>query len=433
MHETRTSRSFAWTVLAVACVAAFAVRCRRQDEPGRTASASHPARRVLYYRHPMDASIHSDRPAKDDMGMDYVPVYEDEAPGAAALAGHASIVLSPESRQLLGIQTAPAREEQIDRVVRTVGKVAVAETHIHHLHTKLEGYVEDLYVSYTGQLVKKGDPLLSIYSPELLATQQEYLVAYRARERLAQSRLPDVAQAGADVLESARRRLLLWDVRPADIAALEKAGAPSRALPVYAEDGGYVLEKTAYHGMRVTPMDTLFTIADLRHVWVLADVYEPQLPFVGVGTRATVTTAARPGAQWTGPVTFVAPTVDDATRTVKVRVEIENPDAALKPDMYADVVLRAGRGKALVVPESALVDTGLRRIVFVDHGDGTLEPREVTPGGRTADGVEIASGLARDERVVTSAAFLLDSESNLKAALGGRTPAAPAPSPGATR
>ncbi len=345
-------------------------------------------------------------------------------PAGEPVAGRIAITIPAERRQLLGIKTDTVREETIERHVRTVGHVAIDERRIHHQHAKFEGYVEHLHVNFTGQLVKKGQPLLSIYSPELLATQQEYLSAYRAQARLSESGIPSVAQSGRDLLEAARQRLRLWDIADADIERLEKAGEVRRALDLHAETGGYVVEKTAFHGMRVTPADTLYKIADLTHLWVLADVYEGDLAFVQIGQRADVTAVHAAGHRWRGPVTWISPTVDEQARTIRVRVEIDDPGAILKPDMFADVVLHGSAHRAIVIPESAVIDTGEKRLVFVDRGEGSYEPRMVELGAKNGDLFEVRSGLLPGEHVVVSANFLIDSESSLKAAVSALRPAA---------
>jgi Cu(I)/Ag(I) efflux system membrane fusion protein len=417
------------------------MRLVRTEAPSATASAatteqavSPRQRKIVYYRSPMDPSIHSDRRAKDSMGMDFIPVYEDELAGAASsVEGRAVVALSPERRQLLGIRSEPVRQQPIEHVIRTVGRVTPDETRIHHVHTKYDAYVERLYVDFTGKFVKKGDPLVALFSPELLATQEEYLLALNARDRLAKSDQPGVAKGGADLLEATRQRLLLWDIAPADIAEIERTGKAKRALDLHSDVSGYVLQKSAIQGMRVMQADTLFDIADLSHLWVLADVYVSDLSTIRLGMRAEVSAAYLPGQTWRGPVTYIAPTVDEKTRTVKVRVEVDNRAAALKPDMYADVLLKTDLGTGLVVPESAVIDAGDRKLVFLDRADGRLEPRQVQIGATLPDGVQVLSGLAPGDRVVTSANFLLDSESSLKAALSSMaapsasgTPAPPA-------
>jgi len=348
----------------------------------------------------------------------------------AAVTGRAVVALSPERRALLGVRSEEVRESRLDRAIRTVGRVTADERRLAHVHTKFEGYVERLYVDFTGKYVKKGDRLLALYSPELIATQQEYLLALRAREQLGASEIPSVARGGANLLEAARERLRLWDISAADIAELERTGTVRRAFDLHAEVSGFVTAKTVVQGMRVMPADTIFEIADLSHVWVLADVYESDLRSIRLGMPATVTLSYQPGREWRGQVANVAPTVDGATRTIKVRIDVANQGGALKPDMFGDVVLHVQEGSGLVVPDSAVIDTGDRRLVFLDRADGTIEPRDIEVGAKVADGYQVLRGLAKGDRVVTSANFLIDSESSLKAALAALTSPAPVPAAG---
>jgi RND family efflux transporter MFP subunit len=347
-------------------------------------------------------------------------------PGSAAgVQGRATIALTPERRALLGVRSEEVREARIDRTIRTVGRVAIDERRLAHVHTKFEGYVEKLYVDFTGKYVKKGDPLLAIYSPELVATQQEYLLALRAQKQLGTSQIPSVAQGGANLAEAARERLRLWDISAADIADIERTGTVRRTFDLHAEVSGFVTAKNVVQGMRVMPADTVFEIADLSQVWVLADVYESDLGSIRLGMPASLTLPYEPGRTWRGQVTNIAPTVDGMTRTVKVRVDVANRGGALKPDMFGDVLLEAGQGSGLVVPDGAVIDAGDRRLVLIDRADGTLEPRAIEAGAKTAGGYVVLRGLAKGERVVTSANFLLDSESSLKAALAAMTDPAP--------
>jgi Cu(I)/Ag(I) efflux system membrane fusion protein len=389
------------------------------DAPAASATQKAAAR----YHCPMHPDYTSDTPGKCPIcGMDLVPIApaEPTAPGASpAASGRAFVNLTPEKRQMLGVRSEPVRRASLSRATRTVGRVAVDERRLHHVHTKFDGYVEHLYVDFTGKFVKQGEPLLSIYSPDLVATQQEYLLAWRARQELARSGAGALARGGEGLLEAARQRLLFWDIQPHDIEELERSGKVMRSLDLHAESSGYVVQKTAFHGMRVTPADTLFDIADLSRLWVLADVYESDLQAVRLGMSAELSVPFVPGRRWRGPVTYIAPTVEEKTRTVKVRIEVENRGDLLKPDMFADVVLQAELGTGLVVPESAVIDAGERRLVFVDHGEGQLEPRELRVGIRVEGGWQVLQGLSEAERVVTSASFLLDSESSLKAALAG--------------
>jgi RND family efflux transporter MFP subunit len=404
-----------------------------QASTARAAAAGE--RRIAYYRSPMDPKVRSDKPANDTMGMAFVPVYEDElAGGRASVAGRAALTLTPEKRQLLGVRSEELRQQPIAYTIRTVGRISADERLVHHIHTKFEGYVEHLHVDFTGRLVKKGEPLLSIYSPELVATQQEFLLAVRAQKQFATSGVASVAQNGVDLLEAARERFRLWDIRPEEVAELERSGKVQRTLDLYAEGAGYVMQKNVSHGMRVMPSDTLFEIADLSHLWVLADIYEADLPAIRLGMAAEVRVPSLPDKTWRGPVTYVAPTVEEKTRTVKVRIEVDNQADTLKPDMFADVLLRVELGQGLVVPDGAVIDAGDRKLVFLDHPDGRLEPREVQLGAKLAGGFRVLRGLAEGDRVVSAANFLLDSESSLKAALTSlATPPPTAPSPAGHR
>jgi RND family efflux transporter MFP subunit len=386
-------------------------------------------RKLLFYRSPMDPSVHSSTPAKDSMGMDFIPVYEDEVQGGSSVPGRAAVSLSPERRASLGIRVAPVEAKNAVRTIRTVGNVAVDERRLQHVHTKLEGYVERLYVNYAGRFVTQGEPLLSIYSPELVATQQEYLLAYRAQKELGSSEVASVAKGGADLLAAARQRLLFWDIQAKQIDRLERTGEVMRTLDLYSHVNGFVVQKMVTEGQRVMPADSLFDVADLSHVWVMVDVYESDLPLVRTGMPADITVPYLPGRTWRGPVTYVAPTVEEKTRTVKLRVEVDNKDGTLKPDMYSDVVLRAPLGRSLVVPEAAIVRSGERTLVFVEQSDGRLAPRAITVGAKVEEGTQVLDGLREGESVVLAANFLLDSESSLKAAIAAMTTASPAPSP----
>jgi RND family efflux transporter MFP subunit len=296
--------------------------------------------------------------------------------------------------------------------------VAPDESRIRHIHTKTSGWIEKLFVTALGQDVRAGQPLLSIYSPQLLATQEEFLRAREAAARFANSSLPEVRQGGADLLEAARRRLELLDVPRGFIAQLEKTGRAQRTVTLYAPVSGYVTGKEIYEGMQVGPEVDLLTITDLSRVWVEADFYEYESRALTLGKTASVTLPYDPGVRLTGRVTYVYPTLDAQSRTLKARLEFSNRRLVLKPGMYVDVVPEAEATEGVVVPDSAVIDSGLRKVVFVEK-DGRLEPREVAVGSRGEGQAVILSGIAAGERVAVRANFLLDSESRLRAAVAG--------------
>jgi Cu(I)/Ag(I) efflux system membrane fusion protein len=360
----------------------------------------------------------SDAPGKDSMGMEMVAeeIVEGE-PQASTVPGLATVRIPMQKQQLIGVKTALVTRAPFLRTIRAVGRVTYDETRLHHVHTKIAGYVEKLYANATGETVRSGQPLLEIYSPELLASQQEYLVALRARARTADSTLPSVAGSGEQLLESARRRLELYDVTDEQIGELERTGQARRNITLDAPISGTILQRMVAQGERVEPEMTLLDIADLSRVWVVAAVYEYELPFVYQGQEATMSLSYLPGRAFEGRVSLVYPVLDAATRTAQVRLEFDNPGLLLKPDMFADVELSADLGERLAVPDTAVMDTGTRSVVFVDKGDGFFEPREVRIGLRLPDHYEILDGLTEGERVLTSANFYVDSESKLKAAL----------------
>lgn len=377
-------------------------------------------RKVLYYVDSMNPQFRSDKPGKAPDGMDLVPVYSEESfsSGDATVAGHVPVKISPDRQQAMGIIVDEAKFMSLEDSIRTVGRVTIDETRIHHVHTKFEGFIEHLFVDFVGEFVKKGDPLFSIYSPELLATQKEFLLALRANEELVKSG-SDGSFAGIDLVEAARQRLSLWDIDPGEIAQLERTRQTIKAVTIYSPSTGFVSAKMAAHGTKVGPADTVYDLVDLSSVWVLADLYEADLPFVAVGQSAEMDLPYQPGRTWRGQVTYIYPTLDEKTRTAKARLEFLNSGNLLKPEMYADVTLKRNLGKVVAVPESAVISTGERMVVFVAKGNGLFEPREVTTGAKIRNYYEIRSGVAAGEKVVTGANFLLDSESKLRAALSG--------------
>jgi Cu(I)/Ag(I) efflux system membrane fusion protein len=382
------------------------------DEAASPATQDSARKKVLYWVDPMHPAYRSDRPGiAPDCGMKLVPVYDDGAGTATStVSGYANVKLTAERQQLIGVQTGMTEMRSLGRSVRTVGRVTADETRLYKITTKFDGYIEKLYVNVTGQEIRKGQPLFSVYSPDLLSTQQDYLLAMRA------------AKQAPSLLAAARQRLLLWDITPAEIRELERTGTARKSVTIHSPANGYVLNKIAVDGARVTAGEPLFEIANLDRLWIQADVYESELQFIRLGAPTTTTLSHIPGRTWTGRVTFIAPTVDPMTRTVKVRTEIENADGVVKPDMFGDVVIQQPERRVIVVPDSAVLQTGTRSVVFVVRGDGTFEPREITVGTKEDELYEVRSGLAAGEKVVTQANFLIDSESRLKAALAQMKP-----------
>lgn len=397
------------------------------EEPGSVANANHAAggraaesgeRRVLFYRSPMDPNVTSPVPEKDAMGMDYVPVYSDETSARdSGPDGFSPVTITAQKRQLIGLKIGVATRLPFAGAIRTVGRIVADETRVHHVHTRYEGYVERVFADFTGKLVAKGEPLASIYSPDLFATQEEFLLALRASREATAAGLPDSANYASGLLDAARRRLSLWDISAKEIAKIESEARPIEAVTLYAPITGFVMARTAYHGMQVKPEDTLFDLMDLSRVWVQADIYEYEVARIAVGQMASMTLAYVPGRVWTGRVAFIYPTVDEATRTVSVRLEVDNADGELRPGMYADIVLDGEPKTALAVADDAVLDSGARKVVFVYRGEGRLEPREVTTGLRAGGLYEITSGLSEGDSVAAGANFLLDSESRLRASI----------------
>ena len=329
----------------------------------------------------------------------------------------AAINLDLRRQQLVGVRTVPVERGTMANTIRTVGSVRYDETRLADVNLKIEGWIRDLHVDYTGKAVSKGDPLFTLYSPELLSTQQEYLLALRSRDQLRQSQIPDVRERAERLVESARMRIELWDLPAAQIRALEETREAQTAVTFRSPVNGYVIEKQALEGMHVMPGQTLFKIADLSRVWVEADVYEQEGTLMRVGQRATVTLDAYPGERFTARVIYIYPFVEENTRTVKVRFELANRNGRLKPGMYANVELEVPLGMSTTVPANALLDSGSRQLVFVAEGDGYFQPRDVKVGQRLGDRVQILEGLKPGEQVAIGATFFLDSESQLRASV----------------
>jgi Cu(I)/Ag(I) efflux system membrane fusion protein len=330
-----------------------------------------------------------------------------------------TVQISPERQQLIGVKIGVVEMKPLEKVIRTVGRVDYDEKRIVTVSPKIGGWIEDLYVDFTGRFVKQGDPLLTIYSPELVSTQEEYLLAIQAKKTLTKSSFPEVAGSGDSLAESAKRRLKLWDISDDQIKALEETGQSKKTLTLYSPFTGFVLEKSAYKGMNIMPGVALYKLADLSVVWLYADIYEYELPFIRLGQEASIQLSYIPGETFRGRAIYVYPSLNPETRTAKVRFEIPNSHERLKPEMYANVEIKVHLGQKLAVPEGAIINTGLRQLAIVDKGNGYFEPREVKVGSKVDNYYEVIKGLKAGERVVTSANFLIDSESKLKEAVGG--------------
>ncbi|EDZ68192.1 efflux transporter, RND family, MFP subunit, putative [Nitrosococcus oceani AFC27] len=374
-----------------------------------------PAKKPLFYRSPMNPEITSPVPAKDAMGMDYVPVYADEEGSGKAPAG--TVKIDPVIVQNIGVRTTTAERRTLTRTIRAVGRVDYNEELLARLHPKIEGWVEKLFVDKTGAKVQKDEMLLSLYSPQLVATQQEYLLALRNRETLEMSPYPDIRQGAEELVQSTRERLQLLDVPEHQIRELEQAEKIYKNLHIHSPFHGVVLQIGVREGQYVTPQTELYTLADLCQVWVYVDIYEYELPWVQAGDEAEMRVTAIPGQVFHGTVAYIYPYLEKQTRTVQLRLEFDNSDLLLKPEMFANVTIHASKQvDAVVVPEAAIVRSGTREQVFVVRGPGKFEPREVKVGVSAEGFTEILAGLKPGEKVVTSSQFLIDSESKLREA-----------------
>ncbi|MBL8174030.1 MAG: efflux RND transporter periplasmic adaptor subunit [Bryobacterales bacterium] len=375
-----------------------------------------PQSKVAFYRDPQAPEYRSDKPGLNpETGNELVAVYE----GDAASMAPGTVQVSTEKQQLIGIRTAVVELGQGSQTVRAAGRVMADETRMARVHTRTEGWIEKVFADFIGKEVKQGQPLLTIYSPELLATQQEYLLALKAQDALAHSPLGSTHGQMSSLLEASRRRLELWNLTAQQIEELGRTQQPVRNITVYSPASGFVMTRNAFPNQQVKPETELYTVVDLSRVWILADVFESDLPLVRVGSHARLMLASMPGQSLHGRVVYVQPQVQAETRTVQVRLEAENPRLHLKPEMFVDVEFVLGGGTRLMAPVDAVLDTGTKQTVFLDRGNGFFEPRRVTIGQRYDGRVEILSGLQAGDRIVVSGNFLLDSESQLQSAAGG--------------
>ncbi len=370
-------------------------------------------KKIAYYKDPMHPWYTSDKPGKaPDCGMDLVPAYEGESDTKG-------IKIDPVTVQNIGVKTEIAENRKLNKTIRATGKVDYDETKVYSVTTKIMGYVERLYVDYTGKTVRKGEVLMDLYSPELVTTQQEYLQAIRYQKELEKSSIEEARKGADDLVQSAKRRLLYWDIPESEIKALEERGTPKKTMTIVSPVDGIVMEKMVIKGQNVMSGMTLYKIVDLSTVWILADVYQYELPWLKVGQPADIELSYLPGKQFSGTVSYIYPYLSMESKTVKVRIQVTNTsNIEFKPEMYATVKLSSPLAiNAVTVSDQAIIRTGERNIIVVALGGGYFDPRDVTLGV-TADGyTQILDGIRAGENIVTSSQFLIDSESNLKAAI----------------
>ncbi len=368
----------------------------------------------LFYRNPMDPAITSPVPAKDEMGMDYIPVYPDKDKTAGP-AG--TVKIDPVMVQKMGVRTGMAMERDMSRLITTPARVAFNEENLTMVHSKFRGWAEKVLVNKTGEQVTKGQTLLTIYSPELVSTQEEYLLALANARVLAKSSMQEIRNDAKRLVRATRKRLTYFDIPEKVIRQLEKSGEVKKDLPIDSPFTGTVIDIGVEAGHFITPKQRLYRIADLSTVWVYAEVYEPDLPWIHEGDTAMIEVASQPGRKFSGTIDYIYPYEEGKTRTVKVRLVFDNKDGRLKPGMFADIAIHAGkRDKVLAVPSESIIRSGAKEQVFVVTGPGIFEPREVVTGIEAGGYTEIIKGLRQHATVVTSAQFLIDSESKLNEA-----------------
>ncbi len=370
----------------------------------------------IFYRNPMNPAITSPVPAQDEMGMDYIPVYADDSSDSSDEPS-GTVKIDPVVVQNIGVRTVTVEQRDLVKQVRATGRISIDESRMARIHPRTEGWVEHQLVSRVGDPVRKGDELVQIYSPQLVTTQQEYLLALDNLAALKDSSYVDIRQGAQEMVDSSYQRLRLLDMPEHEIKLLKRSGKISRAVSIESPFDGVALTVGVREGQYIMPKTELYMLADLSKVWLLADVYEYELPWISIGDIASMKVTGMEGHHFQGTVSYIYPYAESNTRTVKVRVEFDNPDGLLKPDMFADMTIGAdARPGAIVVPTEAIVRSGSREQVFVVRGAGKFEPREVDLGYSSDGWVEVTSGLRAGEQVVNSALFLIDSESKLREA-----------------
>ena len=365
------------------------------------------SRQGIMEKEPQGHGVASSLPADRQQNSEVAE--EEEAP---------TVEIPEDKQQMLGVRTVAAAIQPLQKVIRTVGRIEYDERRLATVNTKIAGWIEKLYIDYTGKYVTKGEPLADLYSPELVATQQEFIdaLAWAGKGSANKSdAVGSLLSADADrIVNAARKRLKLWDISDEQVKKIAETGSPMRTLTLYSPASGYVVQKMALEGMKVMPGEKLFDIADLSSVWVIADIYEYELPVVRLGQTADITLSYLPGKVFSSKIEYVYPTLSGDTRTAKIRFTIANPGEQLKPQMFTNVELQIDLGKKLVIPEDAVIDAGIQEVVYVDKGDGYFEPRQVKLGVRASGMFEVLKGLSAGEKVASSATFLIDSEAKLK-------------------
>lgn len=388
------------------------------EEPAQSQAAAKPGdRKILYWYDPMHPAYKSDKPGiAPDCGMELVPKYADED-GSSMASG--TVTISSDKQQLMGIRTGTVERKPLIRDIRTTAQIVAEDSRIGHVHVKVPGFIDKVYADSVGQLVKKGQPLFTLYSPDLVSAQEEYLIAKRGQKYLEGAPYQEVSHGAQSLLRSARERLKLWDISDDQIAKLDETGEVKKTMTFYSPVSGFITERKVFPQISVTPETDLYTVSDLSSVWATADIYENEVPFVRVGQMVNLTLAYYPGKSYHGRISFIYPTVDPQTRTLKVRLEVPNPKFELKPQMFADAQIKVNYGTKLLVPQDAVLNSGTEQTVFVVREGGKFEPRMVTVGPVIDGNAVILSGLKEGETIVTSGNFLIDSESQMKSATGG--------------
>ena len=414
---SRTSRASIAIAVAVTAILGGCARKASAPTPGAAAtpaaSSSTPGRKVVYWYDPMVPGSKFDKPGKSPfMDMQLVPKYADETSPGESSTSAAPVTLSPAAIRATGITTVSVTRETLTRTIRAVGTIEVDETRQARVAARVAGRIEKLYADYTGQAVRAGEPVYSLYSPDLVATQREYLLALENRQKLSDAS-EDAIRAADQLVAASRDRLRLWGIGEKQIAALEEARKPELALTFRSQITGTVMQKMVVEGQYVAEGTDLYLLADLSRVWLVAQVYEYELGGLRVGQGAEATVSALPGQTFRGRVAFIEPVLDRDTRSARVRIDLSNPGNRLKPGMFADATLDAPAAAALTVPRSALIDTGARRVVYVETAPNSFTPRDVRIGAVSGDRVAILDGLREGEKVVAAANFFIDSQSQL--------------------